>query len=77
MLVSYLIVKVYRTESLIILQTFLRMYFELNLCHQSAADKETLAVLTSHCDEQNEETKEALGGSRGATGFKRETLQVR
>ena len=31
------------------------MAFELNLSRQSAADKETLAALTSRCDEQNEE----------------------
>lgn len=39
------------------MQTFLGMSFELNLCRQSVADKETLAVLTSRCDEQNEELK--------------------
>ena len=37
------------------MQTFLRLAFKLNLSRQSAADKETLAALTSRCDEQNEE----------------------
>ena len=40
---------------LIFWQTFLRLSFELSLSRQSAADKETLAVLSSRCDEQNEE----------------------
>ena len=38
-------------------QTFLRLSFELNLSRQSAADRETLAALTSHCDDQEEELK--------------------
>ena len=37
------------------LQAFLRLSFELNLSRQSAADRETLAVLSSHCNEQDEE----------------------
>ena len=36
---------------------FLRLSFELNHSRQSAADRETLAALTSHCDEQEEELK--------------------
>ena len=38
-------------------QTFLRLSFELNLSRQSAADRETLAALTSHYNEQEEELK--------------------
>ena len=37
------------------LQAFLRLSFELNLSRQSAADRETLAVLSSRCNEQDEE----------------------
>ena len=35
----------------------MRLSFELNHSRQSAADRETLAALTSHCDEQEEELK--------------------
>ena len=35
----------------------MRLSFELNLSRQSAADRETLAALTSRCDEQEEELK--------------------
>ena len=44
----------------------MRLSFELNLSRQSAADRETLATLTSRCDEQDEELKrlrEDLGES--------------
>ena len=44
-------------DSHFFLQTFLRLSFELNLSRQSAADKETLAALTSRYDEQNEEIR--------------------
>ena len=39
------------------MQTYLRLLFELNLSRLSAADRETLAALTSHCQEQEEELK--------------------
>ena len=50
------------------MQTFLRLAFELNLSRQSAADQETLASLTSCCEEQNEELqklREDLGELSG------------
>ena len=46
----------------------MRLSFELNLSHQSATDKETLAALTSRCDEQNKELqklREDLGELSG------------
>ena len=48
-------------DSRFFLQTFLRLSFELNLSHQSAADRETLAALTSRCEEQDEELKRLTG----------------
>ena len=44
-------------ETLIVvpLQAFIRLAFELNTNRQSAADQETVAALTSRCEELNEE----------------------
>lgn len=43
--------------TIFVVQTFLRLSFELNLHRQSVVDRETFKALTSRCDEQNEELK--------------------
>ena len=44
-------------ETLIVIssQAFIRLAFELNTSRQSAADQETVAALTSRCEELNKE----------------------
>lgn len=50
--------------SVFLLQTLLRLSYELNVHRQGALEKETMEALTARCDEQNEELtklKEQLG----------------